>query len=92
MDYQKKTVTDLLIMPSKHFYYPYQYGSYLYIFTKKDLNKNNFENWLNMEFPSRYGNIDETFAGFKNLMSEEGFLIATNHDLQHQFGVMGKKK
>jgi len=24
-------------------------------------------------------------------MDEEDYLIATNHDLQHQFGVIGKK-
>ncbi|MCG2432155.1 hypothetical protein [Aequorivita xiaoshiensis] len=88
----KKTVTDFLILPNKNFYYPYEFGSYLYIFTKQDRTKNDFENWLNKEFPSRFGHIDERFIGFKNLMSEDDYLIATNHDLQHQFGVVGKKK
>jgi hypothetical protein len=87
----KKTVTDFLIMPNKSFYYPYEFGSYLYIFTKQDRTKADFENWLNKEFSSRFGHIDETFTGFENLMNDEDYLIATNHDLQHQFGVVGNK-
>ena len=87
----KKTVMDFLIMPNKDFYYPYEFGSYLYIFTKQDRTKADFENWLNKEFPSRFGHIDETFTGFENLMNDEDYLIATNHDLQHQFGVVGNK-
>ena len=88
----KKTVTDFLIMPNKDFFYPFEFGSYLYIFTKQDRNKAELENWLNREFPSRFGHIDETFVGFEKLMDDEDYLIATNHDLQHQFGVVGKKK
>ncbi|MDT0559542.1 hypothetical protein RM697_12835 [Ichthyenterobacterium sp. W332] len=87
----KKTVTDFLIMPDKSFYYPYEFGSYLYIFTKQNRTKVDFENWLDKEFPSRFGHIDETFTGFENLMDDEDYLIATNHDLQHQFGVVGNK-
>ncbi|WP_396632136.1 hypothetical protein [Maribacter sp. R86514] len=87
----KKTVTDFLIMPDKSFYYPYEFGSYLYIFTKKNRTKADFEKWLDKEFASRFGHIDETFAGFENLMNDEDYLIATNHDLQHQFGVVGNK-
>lgn len=89
--FSKKITTDLLIMPNQEFYYPYEFGSYLYIFTKRKRTKSDFENWLNNEFPDRFGHIDETFAGFENLMDEEDYLIATNHDLQHQFGVIGKK-
>jgi len=88
----KKTVTDFLILPNKGFYYPYEFGSYLYIFTKQEKSKTDIENWLNKEFPSRFGDIDETFTGFENLMNDEDYLIATNHDLQHQFGVVGNKK
>ena len=87
----KKNVTDFLIMPNRDFYYPHQFGSYLYIFTKENRTKTDFENWLNKEFPSRFGHIDETFSGLQNLMDKDDYLIATNHDLQHQFGVIGKK-
>ena len=87
----KKTISDILIKPKKGFYYPYQYGHYLYIFTKQEINKTELENWLNREFPSRFGNIDETFTGFEKLLHEDDYLIATNHDLQHQFGVIGKR-
>lgn len=87
----KKTVTDFLIMPNDDFYYPYEFGSYLYIFTKQDRTKIDFENWLDKEFPRRFGNIDETFSGFENLMNKDDYLIATNHDLQHQFGIVGEK-
>ena len=90
----KKTVTDLLIEPKTGFYYPYGYGNYLYIFTKKEIKQSEFEKWLNKEFPSRFADIDETFAGFNseflNLMNEDDYLIATNHDYQEQFGVSGK--
>lgn len=87
----KKTVTDLLILPNQEFYYPYEFGSYLYLFTKQKSTKIEIENWLNKEFPKRFGHIDETFSGFKNLMNEDDYLIATNHDLQNQFGVIGNK-
>ena len=87
----EKTVTDLLILPNQEFYYPHEFGGYLYLFTKQKSTKADIENWLNKVFPSRFGNIDETFTGFENLMDEEDYLIATNHDLQHQFGVIGKK-
>ena len=87
----KKKVIDFLILPNKNFYYPHEFGSYLYIFTKEDRTKTDFENWLNEEFPSRFGDIDETFSRFNNLMNENDYLIATNHDLQNQFGVIGKK-
>ena len=92
--FSKKTVTDLLIEPKNGFYYPYGYGNYLYIFTKQEIDQTEFEKWLNKEFPSRFGDIDETFAGFNseflNLMNEDDYLIATNHDYQEQFGVCGK--
>jgi|GEM_PF-5328677 len=87
----KKTVTDFLIMPNKNFYYPHEFGSYLYIFTKQDRLKVDIENWMNKEFPDRFGHIDERFIGFQELMNEEDYLIATNHDLQHQFGLIATK-
>jgi len=87
----KKIITDFLIKPKKDFYYPYQYGHYLYIFTKKEIDKTEFENWLNKEFPNRFGDIDETFTDFDKLLNKDDFLIATNHDYQYQFGVIGKR-
>ena len=90
----KKTVTDLLIEEQNGFYYPYGYGHYLYLFTKQSIDQSEFENWLNKEFPSRFGDIDETFAGFNseflNLMNEDDYVIATNHDYQEEFGLAGK--
>lgn len=92
----KKKVTDLLIEPKNGFYYPYGYGHYLYLFTKREIDKSDFEKWLNKEFPNRFADIDETFAGFNseflNLMDEDDYLIATNHDYQKQFGMTGKKE
>lgn len=89
----KKTVTDLLIEPKNEFYYPYSYGHYLYIFTKKEINQSDLEKWLNKEFSNRFADIDETFAGFNseflNLMNEDDYLIATNHDYQNEFGLTG---
>lgn len=87
----KKIVTDFLIMPNQEFYYPYEFGSYLYLFTKRKRSKTDIENWLNKEFPDRFGHIDETFIGFENLINEQDYLIATNYDLQNQFGVIGEK-
>jgi len=57
-------VTDFLIMPNQEFYYPYEIGSYLYLFTTHKRTKTDIENWLNKEFPNRFGHIDETFTGF----------------------------
>jgi len=92
----KKTVTDLLIEQQNGFYYPYGYGNYLYLFSKQKIKLTDFENWLNKEFPSRFVDINETFAGFNseflNLMNEDDFVIATNHDYQEQFGLTGKAK
>ncbi|PHR87938.1 MAG: hypothetical protein COA80_18470 [Leeuwenhoekiella sp.] len=92
----KKTVTDLLIEQQNGFYYPYGYGNYLYLFTKQEIDISKFETWLNKEFPSRFGDIDETFAGFNseylNLINEDDYIIATNHDYQEQFGLTGKKE
>lgn len=87
----KDTITDLLILPKNDFFYPYEFGSYLYLFTKKQVNKADFENWLNKEFPSRFGDIDESFDGFENLMNEDDYVLVTNYDLQHQFGVIGNE-
>ena len=90
----KKTVTDLLIEQQNGFYYPYGYGNNLYLFSKQEINQTDFENWLNKEFPSRFADIDETFAGFNseflNLMNQDDYVIATNHDYQEQFGLTGK--
>ena len=65
----------------------------MYIFTKKEINQSDLEKWLNKEFSNRFADIDETFAGFNseflNLMNEDDYLIATNHDYQNEFGLTG---
>lgn len=90
----KKTVTDLLIEQQNGFYYPYDYGNYLYLFSKQKIDQVDFEKWLNKEFPNRFAEIDETFAGFNsdflNLMNDNDYIIATNHDYQEQLGLTGK--
>ncbi len=90
----KKTVVDLFIEQQNGFYYPYNYGNYLYLITKRKINQSEFEKWLKKEFPNRFADIDETFAGFNseflNLINEDDYVIATNHDYQEQFGLTGK--
>ena len=88
--FSKKTVTDLLISPNQEFYYPHEFGNYLYLFSKYRRTKSEIENWLDKEFPSRFGDIDETFIGLTELLDEEDYLIATNYDLQNQLGLIGK--
>ena len=91
--YQKKTVSDLLIAPKNRFFYPYQYGNYLYIFSKRKITKNEFKNWLNKEFPSQHADLDYTFAGFNSeylkLMNTDDYIIVTCHDYQEQLGITG---
>lgn len=94
--FSKKVVSDLLILPKKEFYYPYQYGHYFYLFTKRKINKNNFENWLNLYFPERFSDFDETYAGLNKdqleLMDEDDYLVITNYDYQKEFGLIGNSK
>ena len=89
----KKMVSDLLIYPKNGFYYPYQYGHYFYLYTKHDVKDLEFENWLNAQFPDRYGDFDETHAGintkYVQLLNADDYLIVTNHDFQEEFGITG---
>ena len=87
----RKIVTDLLIKPKNGFYYPYQYGSYFYLFTKHKVNPSEFEKWISNVFPNRFADFDETFAiGFDNdikLLNADDYILITNHDYQRDFGI-----
>ena len=87
----KKTVTDLLIQTKNKFYYPYQYGHYFYLFTKHKVNPAEFQEWINIMFPSKFADFDDTlFMGtnenFEFLNKDDYFLI-THHDYQRDFGI-----
>lgn len=92
----KKTVNDLLIFPKKGFYYPYQFGNYFYLFTRRPLNETKFKKWLNEQFIDQIANFDDTFAGMNTqtiqLMNDDDYLLVTNHDHQEQFGITGTFK
>ena len=92
----KKIVSDLLIFPQKDFFYPYQYGHYFYLFTKSEVNRNEFEGWMNSKFPEKFADFDETYAGLNKaeikLLNENDYLIITNHDYQSEFGVIGNSQ
>ena len=94
--FSSKIVSDLLIHPQKGFFYPYQYGHYFYLYSKRKINILEFEAWLNSKFPYRFGDFDETHAGInKNeieLINEDDYLIITNHDYQEEFGLVGNYK
>ncbi|MFK7833218.1 MAG: hypothetical protein AB8B52_08075 [Winogradskyella sp.] len=87
----KKTVTDLLIQPKNKFYYPYQYGHYFYLYTKHKVNPAEFQEWINIMFPNKFTDFDDTlFMGtnenFEFLNKDDYFLI-THHDYQRDFGI-----
>ena len=87
----KKTITDLLIQPKNKFYYPYQYGHYFYLFTKHKVNPTEFQEWINIMFPCKFADFDDTlFMGtnenFEFLNKDDYFLI-THHDYQRDFGI-----
>ena len=93
----KRKVTDILIEPRIGFYYPYEFGNYLYWFTKQEaVIESELLDWLNKQFPDRSTNIDDTFAGFNShrlqMLHEDDYLIATDHDHQQQFGVAGRNE
>lgn len=89
----KEIVTDLLIYPNEEFFYPYQYGHYFYLYTKKKVNISKFEKWMHSNFPYKFGDFDDTYAGLKKeeieLMNEGDYLLITNHDYQKEFGLIG---
>jgi hypothetical protein len=92
----KKTILDLLILPKSGFYFPYKFGNYLYLFTKKLIVPADFESWINIEFPNRFEDFDKVFAGLNsdpiNLLDNEDYFIITNYDYQTEFGIIGKSK
>ena len=92
----QKTVYDILIRPREGFYYPHQYGHYFYLFSKHRIDAGKFEDWLNANFPDRFGDYEDFLVnGISNdfnLLNPEDYLLITNHDFQKQFGVAGKKE
>tara|TARA_Y100000815_G_scaffold271531_1_gene298300 strand:- start:824 stop:1414 length:591 start_codon:yes stop_codon:yes gene_type:complete len=93
--FSSKIVHDILIKPSDGFFYPYQFGNYLYLFTKAEISEDQFINWYNHEFPNGYKDLDYTFAGFNsenlNLINEKDYLIISCHDYQEQLGFSANK-
>jgi hypothetical protein len=92
----RKKVADLLILPNDGFFYPYQFGHYLYLFTQRAVEKAEFEDWINSEFLNRFVDFDDTYAGLNKqdiqLMNENDYLIITNYDYQKEFGVIANNK
>lgn len=94
--FSRKMMTDLLIPPQKTFFYPYQYGHYFYLFTKNNIEKNDFENWLDLHFPDRFLDFDDAYAGLRKdqieLINEDDYLLITNHSYQKEFGLIGNDR
>jgi hypothetical protein len=91
----QKTVSDILIHPNKKFLYPYQYGNYFYYFTKRKIEAKQFEHWINVNFPNRFGDFDELLGyGYNDisLLNPEDYLVITNHDYQQEIGVSALPK
>lgn len=92
----KRSVMDLLIEPGNGFYYPYSYGNYFYLLTKRKIEQSDFEMWLNEEFPNRFNDLDATYSGynskFLNLMDNDDYLIVTSHDYKNHLGVTGNSE
>ncbi len=91
----RKTVTDILIYPQADFYYPYEFGTYTYLFSKQDYSKEQFSDWLSKQFPKGWSDLDDTYAGLNTetveMLNAQDFLLITNHDYQTEFGIIGNK-
>jgi len=91
----RKIVTDILIYPKSDFYYPYEFGNYTYLFSQHDYSKEQIDSWLNNQFPNRWADLDETYAGFNTesveLINPQDYLLITNHDYQTEFGIIGNQ-
>ncbi|MEX2477944.1 MAG: hypothetical protein WD357_05875 [Gracilimonas sp.] len=90
-----KTVQDLLIYPNNSFYYPYDFGNYLYLYTRRLISKTEFNDWLLDQFPNGSEDLDRMYAGHNeetiNLLNSDDYLIITNHDYQKEFGINAEK-
>ena len=86
----------MLIYPKERFYYPYQYGGYFYLFSKRIISKDEFINWINDQFPNRFSDFDNTYGGLNyktiKLLNESDYVLVTNHDYQSEFGVTADRK
>jgi hypothetical protein len=92
----KKVKHELLIYPKEGFFYPYQYGSYFYLFSREGITGGKFIKWMDKQFPKRFADFDDTFAGFNsdkiNLLHESDYVLVTNYDYQKEFGVVASKE
>jgi hypothetical protein len=92
----RKSINDILIHPNRKFYYPYQYGHYFYLFTKNEVQDNQFTEWLNENFPKRFADFDELVGYGKSnelkLLNKDDYVLITNHDYQKEFGIAAESK
>lgn len=91
-----KIEQDLLIYPKEGFYYPYQYGWYLYLYSKADIGSDEFINWLNEQMPYTNKDFDNSYAGlnYKTLkpLHDDDYILVTSHDYQRDFGITASKE
>ncbi|WP_299821606.1 hypothetical protein [uncultured Pontibacter sp.] len=92
----KKIEQELLIYPKDGFFYPYQYGSYFYLFSREEIKESDFIKWMEEQFPNRWVDFDDTLAGLNSktikLLHQSDYILVTNHDYQKEFGVVGSKE
>lgn len=94
--FSKKIEQELLIYPKDGFFYPYQYGSYFYLFSREEIKESDFHRWIEEQFPNRWFDFDDTLAGLNSktikLLHQSDYILVTNHDYQKEFGVVGSKE
>ncbi|OKL41125.1 hypothetical protein [Pontibacter flavimaris] len=92
----KKVEQELLIYPKDGFFYPYQYGTYFYLFSREEIKENEFLKWMDKQFPNRWTDFDETFAGLNSdtmkFLHEPDYILVTNYDYQKEFGIVASKE
>ena len=92
----KKVEQELLIYPKDGFFYPYQYGSYFYLYSNKKIRASEFMKWMEEQFPERWADFDDALAGVNknaiNLINEAAYILITNHDYQKEFGLIASKE
>ena len=89
--FRTKIVQDLLIHPHNSFYYPYEFGNYLYINTLNIISKSEINDWLIDQFPNRWEQLGYAYSGLnKNpikLLNRNDYLIIRSHDNETHFGI-----
>ena len=92
----KKVEQELLIFPKDGFFYPYQYGSYFYLYSKEEIKTSEFIDWMEKQFPKRWADFDDALAGLNsnsiNLINKTAYILITNHDYQKEFGLVASKE